>query len=80
MKFYRDINWNKIINNKLTAIYLDYNIYFYKDGKIHNSKNVAYIRYDNRYKEFYLNGKLYGNQDTFTKESWRRFVKLQVFL
>ena len=83
MKFYKynDGSYfdNKIVNNKLTAIYLDYNVYFYKNGKMHNSKNAAYADYNN-FKHFHLNGKFYGYEGTFTKESWRRFVKMQAFL
>ncbi len=46
---------------------------------MHNYKNAAYTdKYG--YKEFYLNGKPCGNQKHFTKESWRRYVKLRVFL
>ena len=80
--------WLKIKFDKLTAIYT-YNtikkntyVHFYKNGQDHNTKNAAYIRYDNRFnrfKQFYLNGKLYGNHDNFNKKSWRRFVKIQVF-
>jgi predicted phosphohydrolase len=86
MKFYKDkINgnhsyWNKIIINKLNAIYCSsFSVHFYKNGMKHNTKNPAYIRFD-RYKTFYLNDKSYGNQDKFTKKSWRKFIKLQVFL
>jgi hypothetical protein len=60
---------------------------FYKDKfnkyyywfKIINNKNAAII-YCSSYKEFSLNDKKYGNENTFTKQSWRRFVKLQAFL
>jgi hypothetical protein len=46
---------------------------------MHNYKNTAYS--DNYgYKEFFLNGKAYGNQNHFTKETWRRFCKLKAFL
>jgi hypothetical protein len=70
----------KILDNKLTAIYSSFNsVEFYKNGSYHNTKNNAYIKFD-RYKEFYLNGKFYGNQNDFTKQSWRKFVKMQVFL
>ena len=85
MKFYRENNksidyWNKTKANKLTFIYCNRtDISFYKNGLCHNNKNAAYIYY-NRYKEFRLNGKYYGNINEFTKESWRRFVKLQAFL
>ena len=93
MKFYNDKKkndlWSKIMTNKLSAIYT-YNtikkntyVYFYKNGQDHNTKNAACIRYDNRFnrfKQFYLHGKHYGNQNDFTKSSWRKFVKLQVFL
>ena len=94
MKFYKDkdynnINyWARIVNNKLTAIY--FNFYylgrmpffytkFYKNGKFHNSKNSSCINCKGE-KDFFLNGIRYGYEFDFTKKSWRRFVKLQVFL
>jgi hypothetical protein len=85
MKFYKDtINrhysyWRRIYNRKLTAIHSDESVRFIKNGRYSNSKNAAYIKY-NGFKEFSLNGKLYGDENDFTKESWRRFVKLQSFL
>jgi hypothetical protein len=87
MKFYKDkksyIYFNKSLDNKLTAVYqhLDkyYFVHFFKNGKFHNSKNADYID-GNGFKDFSLNGKFYGRECDFTKESWRRFVKLQVFL
>jgi hypothetical protein len=95
MKFYRDygqacFNHIKIRKYQLDAIYMNYlddkKIYlvrFFKNGKTHNIKNFAYL-YD-IYKTFCINGKTYsaedyGNQDKFTKQSWRRFAKLQYFL
>jgi hypothetical protein len=84
MKFYLNKNsfsyWDKIISNKLTAIYADRNIIqFYKNGKEHNDKNFSFINYFN-YKEFRLNNKFYGTKNDFTKYSWRKFTKLQAFL
>ena len=98
MKFYReDHNWfnyiyNKIKNNKLTAVYYYfspfhnlklYRIEFFKDGKHHNNKNAAFIKFDT-YKGFWLNDKCYGFSTNFsTKHSWRKFVrelKLKVFI
>jgi hypothetical protein len=80
MKFYRYFNYNKGRVNKLTAIYSDNNYaIFCKNGKYYNTKNAAYI-HNSAYKEFWLNDKYYGNQNDFTKESWRRFTKLQAFL
>jgi hypothetical protein len=85
MKFYRDMNnyddyWNKIFNNNLTAIYYNsFAIKFFKNGKENNTKNASYIA-KSGYKQFYLNDKCYGDDEDFTKESWRRFVKLQAFL
>ncbi len=88
MKFYKNkynFNYNYLfitVNNKLTAIHSDYYaVRFYKNGKEHNSKNASYSKF--RYKEFCLNGKKYGYDYTFTKKSWRKFVrelKLQAFL
>ena len=84
MKFYRGKNnsyfLRKIVNNKLNAIYFDYiESAFYKNGLYHNTKNAACINYFG-YKEFLLNDISYGNHNNFTKYSWRRFVKMQVFL
>jgi hypothetical protein len=86
MKFYRDIDnniyndyWNKIYYNKLTAIHCDsIAIRFFKNGIKNNNKNASYI--SNSGKVFWLNNKSYGYGNNFTKESWRRFVKLQAFL
>ena len=82
MKFYKDKYFfysNKIFNNNLSAILCKYRvILFYKKGKLHNTKNAAFI--SNKYKEFHLNGNFYGYKDDFTKHSWRKFVKLQAFL
>ena len=87
MKFYRnkienDFSfWILIKNNKLTAIYHNYDyIAFFKNAKIHNDKNAAYIY---GHKQFRLNEKYYGNQNNFNKKSWRKFIrglKLQAFL
>ena len=72
--------WNKIKDNKLTTIYYNgFAVRFYKNGICHNNKNAALIRFKG-HKEFVLNNKLYGYHDSFTKESWRKFVKLQAFL
>jgi hypothetical protein len=83
MKFYKytnNINYlNKIYNNKLTAIYKEYDsITFFKNVKEHNSKNASFIA-KSGFKQFCLNGKSYGDDNDFTKESWRKFVKMQVF-
>jgi hypothetical protein len=91
MKFYigNDYNnicsyWQKIINNKLNAVYSTYSsdhyiiIIFFKNGTYHNAKNASYN--SNRHKEFYLDGEHYGSKNKFTKHLWRRFVKLQAFL
>jgi hypothetical protein len=90
MKFYREKQdcyyWTKIRVNKLTAILNSKNtetyancVYFFKNGRYHNAKNADYTD-DNGFKDFCLNGKHYGNENLFTKETWRRFVKLQAFL
>jgi hypothetical protein len=84
MKFYKEKNinysyfWFKIHNFNITAIYFDYRTFFFKNGKFHNFKNATYTD-NNGSKEFSLNNKFYGNHNDFTKQSWRRFVKLQVF-
>ena len=75
-----NIFWDLIIVGKLTAIHNGFlMVTFYKNGRLHNTKNAAYI-YGNKQKQFCLNDKRYVNQKKFTKESWRRFVKIQVFL
>jgi hypothetical protein len=86
MKFYKHnrvdyLFFYKIIDNKLNAVYQNManNAMFFKNGIRHNSKNTALIFINGR-KEFILNNRCYGNQNDFTKQSWRRFVKLQVFL
>ena len=93
MKFYKDINgfifWNKIINNNLTAVYSYDFVQFFKNGKYHNSKNADYI-HNVDYLMFCLNCRKYGFNykstyndgypGSFTKKSWRIFVKLQAFL
>ena len=85
MKFYKykyDFDyWNKIINKKLTCVYSNYNyVRFYKNGIKHNIKNFALFDINNKYKEFFLNGISYGDKYNFTKQSWRRFVKLKAFI
>jgi hypothetical protein len=84
MKFYRYVKsskyLNKIYSNNLTCIYYnDYIIAFFKNGNYHNSKNATFIRNDS-YKEFWFNNKRYGIQKDFSKQTWRRFVKLKIFL
>ena len=90
MKFYkeklRNYTYRMLYINKLTAIinskhkvnYVDC-VYFLKNGKFHNSKNAAIIYNDDSLR-FYLNGTFYGFNDDFVKESWRRFIKLKVFI
>jgi hypothetical protein len=87
MKFYKNKQKkhnkyfvNFITISKLTTIYVEnIGIYFFKNGKIHNTKNAAYIN-SSGYRMFYLNNKLYVYDQEFTKESWRKFVKLHTFL
>ncbi len=88
MKFYIENTpsrrYIKRIEKKyLTAIYFDLYVVFFENGKRHNIKNAADIKYSG-YKIFWLNGKKYGtnneNSSFFSKESWRRFCKLKAFL
>jgi hypothetical protein len=53
-------------------------VYFIQKHSLHNVKNAALILKYLKVKEYYLNGKCYG--DNFTKQSWRRFCKLKAFL
>ena len=89
MKFYREKKFDllhKIKFNKLTATINNNNptnyrnsVYFFKNGMRHNYKNASFISWSGD-KSFCLNGKYYGDQNDFTKKSWRRFVKMKVFL
>ena len=91
MKFYRHNTYyyshyyfDKIIINKLDCVYLHVkDIYFYKNGKLHNNKNASYQSFNKNFRTYYLNGIIYGNQKDFNKQSCRKFVrklKLQAFL
>ena len=84
MKFYvvkiKTINLGSvnITRDKLCAIVTNTSfdlVSFFKNGTYHNAKNAAYISH--YYQSFYLNGTTCGKSNKFTKESWRRFVKLQ---
>jgi len=80
MKFYKCKNLNKILDFHLNCVYCNYSyVQFFKNGKLHNAKNASYVTYHGM-KAFNLNGNFYGKKNDFTKESWRRFVKLQAFL
>ena len=75
MKFYTEnksyINYrDKILVNKLTAIYSNKNSYiqFFKNGQYHNAKNATYTD-DIGHKDFYLNDVYYGNQHYFKKKN-----------
>ena len=84
MKFYRYPPANKrkiILFDKLDLIYQNdfKQISFLKNNRYFNIKNAAFIT-KGGCKAFYLDGKYYGNKEKCTKESWRRVVKLQLFL
>ena len=85
MKFYKYKHFENYLNiifyYKLNAIYSYQSgtLAFYKNGQLHNAKNAAYIAF-NGYKQFILNDKYYDSKNKFTKESWRRFVKMQIFI
>ncbi len=85
-KFFDELCLRRISGNKLTAIYSCAFIRFFKNGRFHNSKNASYIapfpmeHKECGYKTFFLNGEYYGNEDDFTKKSWRRFIKMKFFL
>jgi hypothetical protein len=65
---------------KLNAIFRNEKyIIFFKEGSFHNDKNASYVD-KNEYKSFCLNGEFYSYEKDFTKESWRRYTKLQAFL
>jgi hypothetical protein len=88
MKFYRDkyssshyFYLTKAENNNLNAICIDSAniVRFLINGKRHNTKNASF--YESKiYKIFYLNDEAYGNENEYDKQSWRRFVKLRMFL
>ena len=85
----KNYKYTKYVNtNKLTAIIsyktmgeqaIEVEIAFINDGVFHNTKNAA-INWSDRYKDFYLKNKGYGSGYTFTKQSWRRLAKMQVFI
>ncbi len=52
---------------------------FFKNGKLNNYKKAAIIDSDGL-KSFYLNGEFYGNSNKFNKKTWRKFVKIHIFL
>jgi hypothetical protein len=84
MKFYRKTEQHlfngTFADEKLIYICSTYYfVDFCKNNTYHNTKNAAYV-HDSSYKEFYLNGKCYGTNNDFTKNLWRKFVKMQVFL
>jgi hypothetical protein len=85
MRFYKYNQLGNYLNiisyYKLNAIYSYQSgaVAFFKNAKAHSYKNASYIRRDG-YKEFWLNGNFNGNHNEFTKKSWRKFVKLQLFL
>lgn len=83
MKFYRDRfssnYWDKINKNKLSSIYLDYDydIRFYKNGKLHNIKNAA-IFFKNGIKKYYKNNKSYERL-ILNKKHWRKYLISEAF-
>ena len=83
----------KAENNNLNAICIDSAniVRFLINGKRHNTKNASFYEFyeDKIYKIFYLNDEAYysdynkhldGNENEYDKQSWRRFVKLIMFL
>lgn len=93
MKFYKDLKYKDIKYKKIIYTYYDYIVYakltaiytcpfyveFFKNGLRHNSKNASHIK-DDYYKIFHLNSIFMGDSFKFTKQSWRKFVKLRAFL
>lgn len=85
MKFYNDKNSDfyriKILRNYLTSICCN-NVQtsFFKNGENHNTKNAACCNSYYEFEMFYLNNHYYGDENHFTKQSWRKFVKLKTFL
>jgi hypothetical protein len=73
--------WAKIFYGKKTCVYqIKFEaIAFYKNGILNNTKNAAII-YRNNLKSFYIDGVLFSANNKFTKQSWRKFVKLKAFL
>ena len=95
MKFYKEnVRYNQdcvddVIYYRITAIInVGCIVEFYKNGLLHNTKNAAYINADG-INFFYLNDNVYGKSNSIKKsdknynaikQSWRKFVKMQVFL
>jgi hypothetical protein len=84
MKFYRDRfssnYWDKINKNKLSSIYLDYDydIRFYKNGKLHNIKNASIFFKDGR-KKYYKNNKSYERLVFLNKKHWSKYLISEAF-
>ncbi len=91
MNFYRNF-----VKSSGTCVVMNKNktVYFFKNGLLHNTRNAA--SFHDRTNTAYFNGVLCGfiisdlsyanfsnilyKNKFFTKQSWRRFVKMQAFL
>ncbi len=94
MKFFKKNYFNNIddwlyyldiIKNKKLSLIIQgsESIKFYKNGKIHNSKNAAVVYY-NGDKCFIINGNKFFYSEIYgkiiDKKYWRKFVKMKAFL
>lgn len=90
MKFYKDSEGYKyydvILKENVTAVhqFREKKVTFYLNGKRHNAKNAALYWIGFKMKFFFLNGKIFRSAnfslDDFTKETWRKFNALKVFI
>ena len=58
--------------------FIDGEKHWYKNGSLHRENGPA-VEYSVGSKEWYLNGKCYGIDNTFTNDSWKKFVKTLIF-
>ena len=51
---------------------------YYLNNLLHREDGLA-IEYPDGDKIWYLNGIMYGNNSTFTNDSWKKFIKILIF-
>ena len=52
--------------------------FWFKNGKYHREDGPA-VEFSDGSKEWHLNGIIYGYDDKFTSESWKKFIKTLIF-
>ena len=62
--------------------YVDGEKRWYKHGELHREDGPAIEfsdEFGNSEKQWWLKGKLYGSNDDFVNESWKKFIKTLIF-